>query len=340
MPNLTIKDIAKAANVSPATVSRVLSGSAAISEETRARVMSLCTSMGYTKNIIARSMVVRKTGVLGLILPSIDNPFMSELANHIERTAREKGYSLMLSNSSGDHAREREAFLLHIGRQVDGVVVFPVGADSVEGLKQLLPRVPTVFVNENLGAAPYSYVAVDNACGMRLATEYLIELGHTEILYLGRQTASSAHRQRVEGYLSACRAHGITPLFWDAHAGETSIDAGYALARTLFLPGVPQATAILAATDTLALGVLQAANERGVRIPSDVSLFGFDNIRYAELPTINLSTVDQPRARMAEIAVGLLVDLIDNPDAVYSHQTLLPSLVKRGSCALPRTNTD
>ena len=143
MGKVTIKDVAKVANVSFTTVSRALSGSSEIGEETRRRILKLCEEMGYTPNAVARSMVMKRTNIIGLIVASIDNPFMSELTTHIEIYARRCGYNLMVCNSSYDTELEKEVFSLLLGRQVDGIILLPVGNESYDSLKSLTAQVPT-----------------------------------------------------------------------------------------------------------------------------------------------------------------------------------------------------
>ncbi len=330
--NVTIKDIAKVAGVSYATVSRALSGSPEIGEETRERVLKICREMGYTTNYVARSMVMKRTKLIGLVVANIDNPFMSELAYHIELRAREQGYNLMLCNSSHDLALEKEVFELLVGRQVDGIVLVPAGTESYDNLKPFINRVPTVFMSENLRDLPESYVSVDNYRGTRIGTEYLYSLGHRDILYLGRRKGSVTHQLRAEGYIDACRELGMEPVFCNSNYSFSSIQAGYQLAKHVFSKNFTQ-TAVFAASDSLALGVIEAAEEAGLRIPEDLSLMGFDNILYSSLPKINLTTIEQPKKTMASTAVDILVDKINDPSTGYSHRILTPSLVKRGSCS-------
>ena len=161
MKNVTIKDVAKAAGVSYSTVSRALSGSPEISADTRDRILQVCKQMNYTANTVARAMVMKSTKLLGLILPGVNNPFMSELAYHIDRQARARGYNIILCNSSRKAEQEAELFELMIGRQVDGIILCPSAPESYETLKPHLNRVPTVFVGENLRETPESYVSVD-----------------------------------------------------------------------------------------------------------------------------------------------------------------------------------
>ena len=180
MGSVTLKDVAKVAGVSYATVSRALSGSTEIGAETRERILKLCREMGYTPNAIARSMVTRKTNIIGLIVAAIDNPFMSELTTNIEIYARERGYNLMVCNSSYDPELEQGVFSLLLSRQVDGIIMIPIGNESYDSLKGLTSQIPTVFISENMQDLPENYIAVDNRQGTDAATEYLYSLGHRE----------------------------------------------------------------------------------------------------------------------------------------------------------------
>ncbi len=332
MKNVTIKDVAKAANVSYSTVSRALSNSPEISEETRARVLKVCKEMNYTTNTVARAMAVKSTKLLGVILPGVNNPFMSELAYHIDRQARARGYNIILCNSSRDPEQERELFELLIGRQVDGIILIPSGSDSYESLSQYLSKVPSVFLGENLRENPESYVSVDNTRGAYLGVEYLYKLGHRKIVYFGRRKGSNTHQLRAEGYETACRDLGLEPRFYNNPFSASSIKYGYQLARQFFTQERDY-TAIFAASDTNALGIMQAADECGIRIPEDISLLGFDNIQYSELPRIHLTTIEQPKKMLASVAVESILDQVENDFSGYTHHILNPTLVERESCA-------
>lgn len=331
MKNVTIKDVAKTAGVSYSTVSRALSNSPEISEETRNRILEICRQMHYTPNAVARSMVMKSTKLLGLVLTGINNPFMSELAYHIDRQARARGYNILLGNSSRDLEQERELFELMIGRQVDGVILLPAGPESYESLQPYFSRLPTVFVGENLRDAQESYVSVDNFRGTYLGVEYLYGLGHRNILYFGKRQGSTTHQLRSEGYAAACQDLGLTPQYCNNTFSNTSIKYGYQLAKQL-LTQERTYTAIFASTDTNALGIMQAAEEMGLHIPEDFSLLGFDNIRDSGLPRIELTTIEQPMKMLASVAVHTLLEKVQNELAGYTHRILTPTLIERASC--------
>ncbi len=331
MGMITLKDVAKVAGVSYATVSRALSGSPEIGEDTRKRILKICEEMGYTPNSVARSMVMKRTNIIGLILASIDNPFMSELTNHIEIYARKCGYNLMVCNSSYDPNLEKEVFSLLLGRQVDGIIMIPVGNESYDSLKALTAQVPTVFISENMQDLPENYVAVDNRRGTESATEYLYSLGHRKIVYFGCRTHSVTHSLRLEGYLDACKKLGIAPSVIHNHYSRSSYPVGNLLAEEYF-SGPHDHTAMLCASDALAIGVMQAAYNHGVSIPGDLSLIGFDNISFSALPPIDLTTINQPKQQMATEAVDMLLDRIKNPDSPHRRVIVPPTLVERKSC--------
>ena len=333
MKNVTLKDVAKAAGVSYATVSRALSGSSQIGSETRERVLKLCDEMGYTTNFVARSMVTKRTNLIGLVVPSVDNQFMSELAYHAEVSARSHGYNIMLCDSGPDLRQEKTVVKLLLGRQVDGILIVPQSSRSYESLKPYLDQTPTVFLSENLRDQPQSYVAVDNSRGTYLGTQYLYELGHRDILYFG-QRQSTTHQLRAEGYLKACQELGLAPRYFNSEYTRSSIQGGYQLAKELFQKPLDY-TAIFASTDSNALGVLTAADELGINIPGRLSLIGFDNISATALSRIDLTTIDQPKKAMAVQAVDMLRDKIEHGTQGYVHQILLPTLIRRGTCKEP-----
>ena len=304
MKNVTLKDVAKAAGVSYATVSRALSGSNQIGKSTRERIVRLCDEMGYTGNYVARSMVMKKTYLLGLVVPAIENEFMSQLAYYVEMSARARGYNIMLCNSEPDLKQEEMVVKLLLGRRVDGILIVPQSPATYEKIAPLLEQIPAVFLSENLRDQPQSYVSVDNSRGAYLGVEYLYGLGHREILYFGCRN-STTHQLRAEGYLRACRQFGLEPRL---HHSD------------------------FASTDSNALGILKAADELHIRIPGDLSLIGFDNIPSTALPRIDLTTIEQPKKEMAVQAVDMLLDKIEKGTQGYVHQILMPSLVQRGTC--------
>lgn len=329
---VTIRDVAIELGISYTTVSRALSGSPGVGKETRRKVLETCERMGYTTNYMARALAGKKTRLLGLLLGNINNPYMGLIATIVEKEARKSGYHLLLSNSMNNPEQELECFTLLIGRQVDGIILVPAMSTSYGKLEQYISQIPTIFLGENLRDSRVSYVAVDNYHGGYLGCSHLISLGHRQILYLGRRPGSTTHKLRGEGFKAACQEARINPQFLDnSTSPSSSIEVGYRLGLSLFSKPFPY-TAVFASSDSVALGVMQAADETGISIPGDISLIGFDNISYTNLPRINLTTVNQPVEIMAAAAVELLIEKIETPSTGYAHRVLNPSLIERNTC--------
>lgn len=328
---VTIKDVAREAGVSYATVSRALSGSVEISENTRHRIMEICDEMDYSPNSVARSMVIKKTNTIGVIVPSIENDFMSEVVSSIELRLRDNGYNIMACNSLYDLSIEKNALQLLISKQVDGLIIIPSGSKTYESIRNLIGSLPTVFIGENLQHYPESYVTINNYEGGIIGTEYLYSLGHRKILYLGSRKNSQTHQRRLKGYTDACKKLGIKAMHIDSTYTRSSIEAGYSMAKRIFEKEY-DFSAVFCAADSVAIGVMKAADEAGIKIPEDISLMGFDNLSFTALPRIDLTTIDQSQKALADAAVELIVDKMKNGDTGYVHKVLKPALITRSSC--------
>lgn len=337
MRRVTIKDIARIAGVSYATVSRALSGSPEISEETRTRIVEICRREGYRANTLARSLICNKTDVIGLIIPEVTNPYYAEIAFEIERSARERGYNVMLCNSGYEDAHIDELFDFLVGHQVDGIILANSCNEACDLAVRYLRTIPTVLLSDAVAggtseADRLGTVSIDNRAGGRIGTGYLQRLGHTDILYAGVRTGSITHQLRAQGYRDAMTHAGLHPRIAENPGGSSSIEHGYTLGKQLFAQK-REYTAIFAATDTLALGLMQAAEEYNVSIPDELSLLGFGNISYSALPRITLSTIDQRKALLSDTAVQFLLEMIDHPEQPEYRKCLIPpTLIERHSC--------
>lgn len=331
---VTIKDIARIAGVSTSTVSRALSGSPELSEQTRKRILAICRKECYRVNALARSLICNKTNVIGLIVPEVTNPFYAELSLGIETHARSLGYNVMLCNSLSDAKTTEELFGFLISHQVDGIILASAQSDAATMIQTFAPRLPAVLLGTPalIGGDNVNSVCVDNLAGGHLAAEHLLALGHRDIVYLGYRPDSPTHQLRLRGFAETLAKAGITPKILENPHDSSSIEIGCELSRTLFQNDCT-ATAIFAATDSMALGVLQAAGECGISVPEDISLLGFDNIIYSSLPKIELSTIDQRKQLLAEAAVDLLTRIIDSDEQdEFTHRMIRPTLIPRRSC--------
>ncbi|MEW5956578.1 MAG: LacI family DNA-binding transcriptional regulator, partial [Chloroflexota bacterium] len=271
---ITIQDVATAAGVSLSTVSRALANSPRVKAETRHRIQQLAEEMGYIPSAIARGLATRRTYTLGIVVMDITDPFIAELVRAIDMTAVERGYSLILSHCGSHPERELAAINTLRRHHVDAVIVpDPMVSDTV------LPRLqeynfPVVLINVQTYAHA---ICTDNIGGVRLAVEYLLDLGHTRIAYLGSQRNERENSQRQAGYKQAITDRGLPPGPIVIGQGDGWMEAGRSgMAQLLTLPQPP--TAVLCFNDLSAIAAMGAARSAALRVPQDISIVGFDNI--------------------------------------------------------------
>ena len=331
----TIKDVAALAGVSAATVSRALDDRPEISSETKERVRSACVQLGYVPNAAARGLSGHATHTIGLVLPDISNPYFSGMATAIEETAAAHGCRVFLSNSLRKEDRELRAIENLVARQVDGILVNPVSPESQLRHREVLGGLPCVYLGANHDESP-SYVMADNETGAYAAARYLIRLGHRDILFLGGRTTSRTREQRIRGFRRALAEAGLEGRELPAPPNVTLMRQwSYETALELLKGPLPDA--IFAYSDMTALKVLEAAEERGVRIPEDLSMVGYDNIAFGALHRIHLTTVSQHKYQQGQIAVERLLEKI-NGSRAHTEDILEPELIIRSTCVKHQTN--
>ena len=343
MDRLTIKDIARMAGVSHTTVSRALNGARNIRPETYARIMEICRDTGYTLNAAARQLKRSDSGAIGIIVPDISNAFFCELTRHLEWLARQKGRNVFISSSFYDYAIEDKNIRALMENRVSGIILSGVGDQTYLRLRDYLGKVPIVFLGDNIPAGMVSQIAVDNYAGTLMAVEYLLSLGHRDLVFLGGRDSSVTHRRRHQGFLDAASAaSGVRHEIFTMLSGSR-IEDGYRTGLAYFSrcaeEGRPVATGLLCISDHFALGVMQAAEESGVDIPGHAlaTLVGFDDVSFAALPRIQLTTVAQPKEEMCSSAVETLEGLIAaGGKAELQRKTIQPVLVRRNTCGPPR----
>ena len=345
---VSIADIARAAGVSHSTVSRALRDSPLISTAARRRIQQLAQEMGYTPNALAQSLQTRHSHTIGLVVTSIADPFFTDVVKGVEEVARPACFSVFLSASYNEPDQEAAVIETFHRRRVDGIIVasLRISSNYAERLSRI--KVPVVLINNE---APREsqllhWVMVDDQAGARLATDHLIRLGHRAIGYLGVANRPRSNQQRLDGYRAALAAAGIAPQdAWvaippTAGGPGTGVEgpdvaAGQALLPQLWAAGV---TAVVCYNDMVAVGALLAGGAHGIAVPADLSIIGFDDIELARYVTPPLTTIHQPRARLGNLAMQLLLDL-QAGCAVQNH-ILPPTLVERGSTAPPRPTGD
>ena len=331
---VTAYDVAKRAGVSMGTVSRYLTGNGYVGEATRAKISAAITDLGYIPNRAAASLTTKNTGLLGFVVSDLRNPFTAEIASSLSQHAREHGYGLVLSDAMNDPAISIEAIERMRAHGVDGMIVTP--PESVELNTVLVATVqwiPIVGIGLRTDPQVSDLVTSDTRQGARTAVDHLVALGHRRIAYVGSPSMASG---RYMGYLDALAAGGIEADPQLVVVGELNRAAGFAaLIRLSGLADPP--TAVFTANDAVALGVIQAAHERHLAVPEQLSVVGYDDVDLAAHSVPPLTTVAQPMAEMGKAAVELLVERLHGTSPERApRQVVLPArLVVRGSTARP-----
>ena len=336
----TIGDVARRAGVSTATVSRVLAGLGGARPATRERVLDAARDLGYRPSGVARSLKLRTTQTLGLIITDIENPFFPQLVRAVEDVAREHGFAVLLCNATDDPDREASYLDLLVDRRVDGVViaVSGLGARHREWLAE--PPLPVVLVNTAAPGLPHPSITSDNVDGGRQAAAHLLDLGHRGIGVLTAGPRNAAAPDRVAGVRLAFETAGLDPDSIAVVVGEPDVGGGEA-AFCRLLEVSPETTGVLAYNDLMAIGAMRAIRATGRSVPGDISVVGFDDVAIAAYTDPPLTTIAQGIAELGRWAVERLVERLAEPaaasddgvvTAAAASTTMLPvRLVARGS---------
>jgi len=302
--SVTLKDVAREAGFNLSTVSRSLSGSYGVHQQTRKRVLEVAERLHYRPNRIARGLVTGRSHTLGLIVSDVRNPFFAEVARGAEDAARAHGCDLVLCNSDLDQAKQMCYIRSLAEKRVDGVLMNSVAALRKTQQEALAAfGVPIVLLNRAAGAHAFSTVCADNYLGGQLAGSYLKAKGHARIAHLTGPRGHGNLTDRARGFLNA--VPDAVVLY-----GFHTFQGGCELAGKL-LEQHPQVTAVFAANDVMAFGVMRAAAERGLRVPQDLSVMGFDNIEFSGIAHPPLTTIHQPKYEIGAAAVEILIRLAE-----------------------------
>jgi LacI family transcriptional regulator len=327
-----MRDVAERAGVSVTTVSHVINQTRPVSDELRERVLAAMDELGYQPNRLARSLRRGHTHTVGMIVPDSTNPFFAEVARGVEDTSFEQGYSVILCNSDGN--LDKEVFYTNVlaERRVDGILFVAAGI-STEQIRDLQARrMPVVVVDREIPDVAVDSVLTDNARGGKLATRYLMDLGHRCIGCIVGPSDVTPSAERVTGYRQALDESGIPVDDALIVKGDFQYEGGYQAARQLLTIDDPP-TAIFACNDLMAVGAISAAAEMGRRIPADISVVGFDDVRLASFANPPLTTVAQPKYEMGVIAATMLLERMHEPEVPPRRRMLDASLLVRRSTA-------
>jgi DNA-binding LacI/PurR family transcriptional regulator len=332
----TVSDVAARAGVSVSTAARVLSGRGYAAEETRLLVMDAARELGYVPNRIARSLRTRRTNLIGLLIGDVENSFYSVIAKNVESVAKDAGYHVVLCNSDDDADNEREYLQLLEGMQVDALIVTPTSKNRRYLTRLLESGLVIVQMDRRVHGLPADAILVDNEAGAASAVSRLIEAGHERIGILTGELDVQTASRRLAGYERALRDHGIpirdelirTGSFHRDHAVDDATD---------LIRARPAPTAIFAANNILAEGALMAVEQRGMNVPRDLSVVGFDDVQWMSMIEPPLTTVRQPVAEMARSAAELtLRRLGETTPGKPSTVVFRTELIERASVAQAR----
>lgn len=330
----TIRDVARLAGVSAATISRYLNGHLAIPAATETRINEAVKRLNYTANHSARTLSLGRTRMLGLVLPDITNAFFASFASAAEDHAFARGYSLILCNTRNDPGREEHYLNLLKSRQLDALILLPTNPQLTYEQVAKLDGLPIIIADEDISGLNGPKVFVENVEGGHIATRHLIESGHRRIAHIAGPASFLSGKERFEGYRRALDEYGIP--FRAEYVIHGPYEAGFGMeaARNLLKLALPP-TAIFAASDLTALGVLQVVRELKLGVPQDISLVGFDDMPYAQLLLPALTTIRQPVEEMGRCAVDTVIGLLAGTPPATNETRLPLTLIARDSVSPP-----
>ena len=327
----TIKDVAALAGISYTTVSHVVNKTRPVSEEVRLKVEAAIERLDYVPSAVARSLKAKTTATIGLLVPNSLNPYFAELARGIEDYCERNGYCVILCNSDDNPDKQRSYLRVLLEKRIDGLIFASAGGDVglAEGLSNV--RTPMVIVDRGLEGVDADLVRIDHEYGAYLATRHLLELGHRDIAFIGGPANTSVAQMRLAGYRRALKEAGIVLPVERMLESDFTSTGGYRAAAQLLEREPP--SAIFAANDMIGIGVLRAAAERNVRVPSELSVIGFDDIQMSRYVYPALTTVGQSILQLGEMAAEVLLRRIATPGLATEQRIVTPSIVLRESTA-------
>jgi LacI family transcriptional regulator len=345
--SVTVADVAREARVSKATAARVLGGYGVVSDKVRGDVMAAAKALDYRPNELARSMTTGKSGIIGVVVGDIENSFFSFAVRGISDTARAAGFNVILANSGEQIEAEKAAVRVLIGKRVDGLIVTPSESRDVSHLRDIhRSGRPLALLDRALPDLDVDTVTVDDRDAAMRATRILTDTGHRNIAYVTavdfsgheyrdlEQIYTSSVRERIEGFLAACRDAGIVTPERFVRLGATKPEETRAITdKLLSTPDRP--TAILASDSLIAIEMFKVIRERGLRVPEDISLITFHDADWTSVTSPPITVVDQPAYMLGKVVTELLLRRIEGEVRPPERVIVPTSIIQRGSVAPP-----
>lgn len=326
-------DVAELAGVSQAAVSRVFTPGSSVSEETRQKVLTIASQLGYRPNVIARSLVSNSTNIIALVVKRFTNPFYAHMIQDFTRALQELGYWTLVFNIAKSEELEK-ALPMALQYRVDGVIITSATLSSKLAEEFARSGTPVVLFNRYVDDGHTHVVSCDNIAGGKLVADAFIDSGHNRFAFVAGEEPSSTNRDREHGFVSQLQERGHQ-LTYRESAGEYSYEAGLAVAQRI-LQQTPRPDAIFCAHDLIAMGVMDfARHELNIKIPEELSVVGFDDIPSAAWLSYNLTTVRQPFGQLVEGTIQVLMDAINEPAADVVTKLINPVLIARSSSRNP-----
>lgn len=333
-----IKDIADRAGVSVATVSRALSGSPLVTEETRQAITALANELNYRPNVSARNLRTQRSMSVLMVVRDVGNPFYLDVLKGVEATARAAGYNVLMGNNENDPQREVEYFNMLRDGHADGMILM-TGKLPADASGQVfdISKLPVVVALELIEGSALPHVQIDNHAAARSAIDHLVALGHRRIAHITGPMPEIMSSLRRDGYRAAMKDAGLPVMSGYEVLGDYSLQSGEACTAELFaLPEPP--TAIFAANDEMAFGAIHALRRLGRDVPGDVSVVGFDDLYLSKAFYPPLTTISQPRMHVGRTAMTLLLDMLAGDGDASGPPIVMPTQLEiRGSTAPPRS---
>ncbi|MBE0690940.1 MAG: LacI family DNA-binding transcriptional regulator [Anaerolineae bacterium] len=327
----TIREVADHVGVSPATVSRVLNNYPYISDEVRQNVLKAIAELGYEPNRVAQRLRATSSRLLGIIVTDITNPFLSTIMATIEAVFFKLGYSVMMSNTTADPKKELEYLSMMENEGIAGLVIAPT-SENVERIAELaMEGLPIVVIDRRMSTERIDMVLSDNIAGAHMAVDHLIGLGHARIGHIGGPLHLTSGRERYQGYQEAMRAAGLPVEQSWVRFGDHRHESGYNSALEL-LEIDPPLTALFIENNMMTLGALNALHDKGIRIPDEIAIVGFDDTAWARSLNPPLTVIAQPMVEIGLRAAELLQERIQQPDLPARLAVLPTKLIVRASC--------